>query len=392
MSIVEKLKIGSTSYDVRDANTYRSLSTAQETTLLSNGTYNGESITSGTIFTSVDGTFKQYSDTVLPPTVQWAEASKNFIAFANNGSSEVFAETTDGKIWRSSDANTWTEMPAITRDYPVYSAYLQYFENILYLYEQSSYSSYLYTFDKENEQWLGGYKGDYTSSSFALGRLDGDIVYCRRYSTGVFFSTDCINWEASSGYPTNYEPVKYLNGKFVTSDGFTIWAYATSKTSWYYGGSTGGGNIKDFIYDGEKYVALCYDSSLTTTTDFTTFTNISNVGLPTAGDGNNNRIGFSNGVYVALLPYDKIYTATDLSDWDESSTSITFNDGNLGESSPFGFNSHFFFHTNSENKTYEGVYTEAHERALIPLSYNKEEVNQLIEDVLGDIETRLSQV
>ena len=174
-----------------------------------------------------------------------------------------------------------------------------------------------------------------------------------------------MTWETSSSAPPNYEPVKYLGGKFVTSDGFTGWKYATSKTTWYSGGYTGGGNIKDFIYDGEKYIAICADSSLTTTTDFTAFTNLSSVGLPSADDGNNNRIGFSDGVYVALIANNKIYTATDISDWDESSTSMLFSGSDT--TSPIGFNEHFFFHTNNENKSYVGVYAEGYSRKLINL-------------------------
>lgn len=48
----------------RDPNTYRSLSIEQETQLIVDGTYNGESATSGEIFTAEDGTFKEFTDTV----------------------------------------------------------------------------------------------------------------------------------------------------------------------------------------------------------------------------------------------------------------------------------------------------------------------------------------
>lgn len=49
---------------IRDANTYRSLSSAQATTLLDNGTYNGEEVTSGEIFTTEDGALKEFNDDV----------------------------------------------------------------------------------------------------------------------------------------------------------------------------------------------------------------------------------------------------------------------------------------------------------------------------------------
>ena len=63
MANVENLKIGNTSYGIRDKNTYRSLSSAQATTLLSNGTYEGVDVDSGEIFTCDDGAIKKYTST-----------------------------------------------------------------------------------------------------------------------------------------------------------------------------------------------------------------------------------------------------------------------------------------------------------------------------------------
>lgn len=48
----------------RDPNTYRSLSSIQAETLLDYGTYNGEEVTSGEIFTAYDGSFKEFNDDV----------------------------------------------------------------------------------------------------------------------------------------------------------------------------------------------------------------------------------------------------------------------------------------------------------------------------------------
>jgi len=395
MSIVEKLKIGSTSYDVRDVNTYRSLSTAQaihlDDTLASeagttaDGLYNGEEVTSGEIFTSADGIFKQYSDTILPTTVQWAEASKNFIAWtSNDNNTEIFAETADGKLWRSNDAENWTEMPAPTRSYNINSSWLQYFNGTLYLAEcYTNYNNYLaiYTFNEDSQQWTGGQShstGNDTYHSFAVGLLENVLTYCIRVYNQVYFSIDQgSTWEISSGYPTNYMPVKYLGNKFVTSDGFTGISYATSKTSWvginWYSDAQNA-NVKDFTYDGEKYICINWDQSIVTTTDFTNYNIYTNTNIPTSNTGEY-RIGYLDGIYLVLVSNNKIYTTADVTTWELNTEDISFNDGNLGFSSPFGFDEHFFFHTNSENKSYVGVYTATHERALIPLSYNKSEID-----------------
>lgn len=61
MPLVKKLKIGVTDYTIRDKNTFRSLTSDQTTQLLSNGTYEGDFVPDGEIFTSDDGKFKEYN-------------------------------------------------------------------------------------------------------------------------------------------------------------------------------------------------------------------------------------------------------------------------------------------------------------------------------------------
>ena len=67
MSNVENIKIGNTVYPIRDKNTLLSLSAAQATTLLNNGTYNGSDVDNDTIFTMEDGTFQKFEKELVPP-------------------------------------------------------------------------------------------------------------------------------------------------------------------------------------------------------------------------------------------------------------------------------------------------------------------------------------
>jgi len=62
MSKIKKIQVGNTSYEIRDANTYRSLSNTQAETLLNNGTYNGEEVQVGEIFNCEDGSVKEFDD------------------------------------------------------------------------------------------------------------------------------------------------------------------------------------------------------------------------------------------------------------------------------------------------------------------------------------------
>lgn len=60
MADIEKIKLGDTSYDVRDATTLQNLTSAQETQLLADGSYNGEAVADGTVFTTDEGKFKEF--------------------------------------------------------------------------------------------------------------------------------------------------------------------------------------------------------------------------------------------------------------------------------------------------------------------------------------------
>ena len=63
----------------RDPNTYRSLSSVQETTLLDNGTYNGEEVTSGEIFIGSDGSIEQYIKENLGEGVETTTYGSNVV-------------------------------------------------------------------------------------------------------------------------------------------------------------------------------------------------------------------------------------------------------------------------------------------------------------------------
>jgi len=67
MSLVKNLVIGNTSYPIRDANTYQSITEAQEEILGQQGKYNGSDVDNNTIFTKEDGTFIKFEKELVPP-------------------------------------------------------------------------------------------------------------------------------------------------------------------------------------------------------------------------------------------------------------------------------------------------------------------------------------
>lgn len=60
--LVKSLKIGNNSYSIQDANTLSALTASQRTTLLSDGTYLGNTVESGRIFETDSGKFEQFVD------------------------------------------------------------------------------------------------------------------------------------------------------------------------------------------------------------------------------------------------------------------------------------------------------------------------------------------
>ena len=104
----------------RDPNTYRSLSSAQAETLLDNGTYNDEEVTSGEIFTCADGAIKKYvkedlgvgidasdyTDTRIPCNKTVIENGVSVLYATVGTDTTTFLRSTDyGKTWTSVASN-----------------------------------------------------------------------------------------------------------------------------------------------------------------------------------------------------------------------------------------------------------------------------------------------
>lgn len=87
-NLVKSLKIGNNSYVIKDPNTYPSLSASQRSTLLSAGTYLGNPVDSGSVFTSSSGKLEEYLAEVDPTTssVTW-----DYVGTTTTGAANVCA-------------------------------------------------------------------------------------------------------------------------------------------------------------------------------------------------------------------------------------------------------------------------------------------------------------
>ena len=74
MSTVKNFNVGGVDYPVQDAKATPFLSSADEATLLSNGTYRGDEVANNTIFADSDGVLKKFTKTVVDKTWQTGTA------------------------------------------------------------------------------------------------------------------------------------------------------------------------------------------------------------------------------------------------------------------------------------------------------------------------------
>ena len=117
---VENLQIGDNSYVIRDANTYRSLTSTQETQLRATGTYNGEAVENGEVFTKEDGTFQEFVKTHHLPD------------------GYIDTNTTIASVYQSSAlATTYNNIEMVVRG-PSSDGYVEYSENGGFTWRRSS--------------------------------------------------------------------------------------------------------------------------------------------------------------------------------------------------------------------------------------------------------------
>lgn len=122
MSDVTKFNIGGTDYTVRDINTLRSLNSAQATQLTTDGTYNGEDVVNGEVFTNETGKFQEFTKEVTGATgtavgITSPTSDKGRSIAYDHNSTLVYVENTTGEYGYSTDNGaTWTAgtLPTVT--------------------------------------------------------------------------------------------------------------------------------------------------------------------------------------------------------------------------------------------------------------------------------------
>ena len=235
-STVKNIKVGNTSYPVQDTKATPFLSSADETTLLSNGTYRGETVTTGTIFTKPDGTLNEYASALGDPTISWLTGADSIqfpsgawdVAYSNGVyvavgmyNSNACRYSTDGGVtWNSSTLPSSSHWRVATNGNGRWVATAQ-----------SGASGGAYS-TNNGETW--------TQSTGGAIRTAGNVVYgggtfLMLGYDGLSYTTDGITWTGSNPAAYNnwwavYDPTRQ---RFVLfSSGNTTVRASSNGASW----------------------------------------------------------------------------------------------------------------------------------------------------------------
>lgn len=174
MSTVKNLKIGNNTYSVRDGNTYCSLSSEQETTLLSAGTYNGEGVQDGEIFNCADGSVKEFDDYITyedsTEALGWKLPGGNAVSY-----SCAFSFGADkGVVFKNGERELCVKENAIVSNQQLSNyQYLRYFNDGAKLYRITTNNSY-YRISTNGESWGN-------EASFTTGLNSGQLSRANFY-------------------------------------------------------------------------------------------------------------------------------------------------------------------------------------------------------------------
>lgn len=199
-STVKNIKVGNTSYPVQDTKATPFLSSTDEAVLLSNGTYRGETVANGTIFTKPDGTLNEYvlgdsslGVTLTAGTITYDRYQDMVYAKGNLVASSVNNAT----VVVSSDLGaTWT---TVTLDAKIGAMCVDESGNI-YSYDGGNYPV------KSTDgglTWTRGTRNTYMSTPTTAVYGNGVVVMCSSSASYMVYSADGLTYSTCTGIPSS---------------------------------------------------------------------------------------------------------------------------------------------------------------------------------------------
>lgn len=294
MADIEKIKVGNTSYDVRDASTLQNLTPAQETQILTDGTYNGEGVSSGTVFTDDDGSFRQFNKIPSPSAsfetkTNPSEGMGRYVCGDGNGTVVYVVQTTQEAAYSTDNGMTWTSstLPSVST----------------YNWRGVAYGSGKFVVCG---QGCMAYSSDGGATwSLGTGISSGSVFMAICYGGGKFvacgtngrfaYSEDGVSWTESTNSSTMFATICYGNGIYTAiNTGSNKGYYSSNGTSWTsYTPGISGQDSSTLAFDGENFVLVFKAASAGTAKSsdghtwnvFSNNTHISNVTQLSCGNG-----------------------------------------------------------------------------------------------------------
>ena len=378
---VKNIQVGSTVHPVEDTKATPLLTSTDETTLLTNGTYRGSTIANNSTFVKKDGTLNNFVDDAA---VAWTHTTGNNsgygwkILYTGQAFLGFMGDFTTG-IKRSTNGTTWSNvsMPG-SYSQRWYVGLAADGEGVVIAkhaansnqYARSTDHGLTWTMQTLPASWSAREEcGSYANGVFFIGR-NGDYYY----------STDkALTWTLAS-FPTWYiSSVIYVAPYyFALGEGYTgfngIYQSSSPEGPWTKINST---KVHTMTTDGSTIVALTNSSPYSCIYSSDKGATWSTVALPV--DEKATKILYANGLFFGYSSTsNKFVYSTDAITWKQGSTNLSA----ISSGAAAGADCFVGSYSNTSVKSVYGI---THTYSLTPLSYTKSEVDTALASKQGTL-------
>ena len=303
VNLVQSLKVGDTSYTIKDSNTIPGLTAGQKSVLLASGTYLDKAVVDGKVFETDAGKFERFNKTVTGATlgstwtahdmgVTYVGTQSSFLAY---GAGVFVTIDTEGYGFYSTDGINWKPMQIPVHKY--YSAIA--FTGGRFIACSNDGQTSITSLDGIN--WTAGSAGSRSGSNKSITFANG-YYYIIAPST-VRKSLDGVNWESGPSLP--FSGSKKLHAEY--GNGVLTVLSQISTTGGYQGAYMKDGEsswtsfvhpvraVEGLVYGDGNFVATSSYSSAYHSTDGFTWTGASLPAYEYWGG-----VVYGEGIFVAL--------------------------------------------------------------------------------------------